>query len=47
MSELVDEAVCLSMTKDQEDLAAYADRVTEKEISHESFLNDLKKNGKI
>ncbi|HAB56082.1 MAG TPA: CopG family transcriptional regulator [Cellvibrionales bacterium] len=47
VSELVDEAVRLLMTEDQEDLAAYADRVAEKEISYEVLLNDLKKHGKI
>ena len=47
VSELVDEAVRLLMTEDQEDLAAYADRVTEKEVSDEVLLNDLKKHGKI
>jgi hypothetical protein len=47
VSELVDEAVRLLMTEDQEDLAAYADRVAEKEISYEALLNDLKKHGKI
>ncbi|NNM11915.1 MAG: CopG family transcriptional regulator [Pseudomonadales bacterium] len=47
ISELVDEAVRLLMKEDQEDLAAYRDRVGEKEISYEALLNDLKKHGKI
>ena len=47
LSELVDEAVRLLMHEDQEDLAAFTDRESEKEISYEVLLNDLKKHGKI
>jgi len=47
VSELVDEAVRLLMSEDQEDLAAFSDRADEKEISYEALLNDLKKHGKI
>ncbi len=47
VSELVDEAVRLLMSEDQEDLAAFSDRESEKEISYEALLNDLKKHGKI
>ncbi len=47
LSELVDEAVRLLMREDQEDLAAFTDRESEKEISYEALLNDLKKHGKI
>lgn len=47
ISELVDEAVRLLMSEDQEDLAAYAERKDEKEITYEALLNDLKKHGKI
>jgi len=47
VSELVNEAVRLLMSEDQEDLAAFKDRETEKEISYEALLNDLKKHGKI
>jgi hypothetical protein len=47
LSELVDEAVRLLMKEDQEDLASYADRVAEPEISYEAMLNDLKKHGKL
>jgi len=47
ISELVDEAVRLLMNEDQEDLAAFAERGCEKEISYEALLNDLKKHGKI
>ena len=47
ISELVDEAVRLLMSEDQEDLAAFSVREGEKEISYEALLNDLKKHGKI
>ncbi|MBL4869008.1 MAG: CopG family transcriptional regulator [Moraxellaceae bacterium] len=47
VSELVDEAVRLLMSEDQEDLAAFSERADEKEISYEALLNDLKKHGKI
>lgn len=47
VSELIDEAVRLLMNEDQEDLAAFSERESEKEISYETLLNDLKKHGKI
>jgi len=47
ISELIDEAVRLLMSEDQADLAAFAERQSEKEISYEALLNDLKKHGKI
>ena len=47
ISELIDEAVRLLMSEDQEDLAAFSERENEKEISYEALLNDLKKHGKI
>lgn len=47
ISELVDEAVRLLMSEDQEDLAAFNERVAEQDISYEALLNDLKKHGKI
>ena len=47
VSELIDEAIRLLMREDQEDLKAISSRVNEKEISYESLLNDLKKNGQI
>lgn len=47
ISELIDEAVRLLMSEDQEDLAAVADRINEPEVSYENMLNDLKKHGKI
>ena len=47
LSEIVDEAVRLLMREDQEDLAAFAERAAEPEISYEGLLSDLKKHGKI
>jgi hypothetical protein len=46
-SELIDEAVRLLMREDQEDIAVFAERAHEPEISYEALLNDLKKHGKI
>ncbi|MDF1642710.1 MAG: hypothetical protein P1U80_00830 [Pseudomonadales bacterium] len=47
LSELVDEAVRLLMSEDEDDLSAISDRADEKEISYEALLKDLKKHGKI
>ena len=47
VSELVDEAVRLLMSEDEEDLSAFADRVKEPTMSYEALLSDLKKHGKI
>ncbi len=47
LSELVDEAVRLLMTEDEEDLSAFSDRANEPTISYEALLEDLKKHGKI
>ena len=47
ISELVDEAIRLLKSEDQEDLAAFSERKSEKEISYEALLNDLEKHGKI
>ena len=47
LSELVNEAVRLQMSEDQDDLQAFNDRIKEPEISYEVLLEDLKKHGKI
>ena len=47
VSELIDEAVRLLMSEDQEDLEAFSDRVAEPVITYEALLKDLKKHGKI
>lgn len=47
LSDLVNEAVREALAEDQEDLAAFDDRVSEPTMSYEAFLNDLKAHGKI
>ncbi|KAA9134003.1 CopG family transcriptional regulator [Marinihelvus fidelis] len=47
VSDLVNDAVRASLAEDQEDLAAFADRVAEPTISYEALLDDLKANGKL
>ena len=47
VSELIDEAVRLLMSEDQEDLKAVSSRKSETEISYEDLLNDLKAHGQI
>ncbi len=47
LSELVNDAVRRALQEDQEDLAAFEERVNEPLISYEDLLKDLKKHGKI
>jgi hypothetical protein len=47
LSDLVNDAVRRTLQEDQEDLAAFGDRVHEPLISYEDLLKDLKKHGKI
>ncbi len=47
VSELVNEAVRNILYEDQEDLATYANRVSESTMTYEELLNDLKAHGKI
>ena len=47
MSEIVNEAVRQSLAEDFEDLSAFADRVSEPDISFEAVVRDLKRDGKI
>ncbi len=47
MSDLVNEAVRISLLEDAEDLQAVRDRVREKTVSFESFVSDLKARGKL
>ncbi|MGH8363278.1 MAG: CopG family transcriptional regulator [Gammaproteobacteria bacterium] len=47
VSEIVNEAVRLALREDQEDLAAFGDRVAEPVISYEALLKDLKAHGKL
>jgi len=47
MSELVNEAVALSLSEDAEDLAAFEERADEPLIAFEDVLKELKANGRI
>ncbi|MEX1032286.1 MAG: CopG family transcriptional regulator [Cellvibrionaceae bacterium] len=47
VSELVNDAVRASLSEDQEDLAAFADRVAEPTLSYEALLDELKADGKL
>lgn len=47
ISELVNDAVREALREDQEDLAAFKDRVAEPEMTYEELLEDLKANGEL
>jgi hypothetical protein len=47
VSDIVNDAVRLSLREDQEDLAAFEGRALEPEMSYEALLKDLKKHGKL
>jgi len=47
LSDIVNEAVRTALREDQEDLAAFEERVAEPTISYEALLKDLKANGKL
>lgn len=47
VSDIVNDAVRLALREDQEDLAAFEDRVAEPAISYEALLKDLKAHGKL
>lgn len=47
ISDIVNDAVRQALREDQEDLAAFDDRVAEPVISYEALLKDLKANGKL
>jgi len=47
MSDLVNEAVQLSLIEDADDLAAFKDRVNEPSFPYEDVVADLKRRGKI
>jgi plasmid stability protein len=47
VSDLVNDAVRLSLREDHEDLAAFDDRAAEPEMSYEVLLKDLKAHGKL
>ncbi|MBS4031431.1 MAG: hypothetical protein KGZ63_08430 [Clostridiales bacterium] len=47
VSDLVNEAVRNALREDQEDLAAFQERIAEPTISYELLLEDLRAHGKI
>ena len=47
MSDLVNEAVQLSLVEDAEDLAAFEDRANEPSLPYEDVVKDLRRRGKI
>lgn len=47
VSELVNDAVRAALAEDQEDLAAFDDRVSEPTMSYEALLKDLKAHGQL
>ncbi len=47
ISDLVNNAVRQALQEDQEDLAAFDERVNEPLISYEALLKELRKHGKI
>lgn len=47
VSDIVNDAVRLALREDQEDLAAFEDRVAEPVVSYEALLKDLKAHGKL
>ena len=47
MSDLVNEAVQLSLAEDADDLAAFDNRVNEPNLPYEAVVKDLKRRGKI
>ena len=47
VSEVVNEAVRIALSEDQEDLNAFSQRADESSLSYEELLDDLKSHGKI
>ncbi|HAD47308.1 MAG TPA: CopG family transcriptional regulator [Idiomarina sp.] len=47
VSDIVNDAVRAALAEDQEDLAAFEDRVAEPTMSYEALLADLKAQSKI
>jgi hypothetical protein len=47
ISDIVNDAVRQALREDQEDLAAFEERIAEPEISYEALLKDLKAHGKL
>ena len=47
VSDLVNDAVRLSLSEDAEDLAAFEERAREPNLSFEDVLKDMKRSGKL
>lgn len=47
VSQLVNEAVQLSLAEDAEDLAAFSERADEPTVSYEDLVADLRQRGRI
>lgn len=47
ISDIVNDAVRTALAEDQEDLAAFEERISEPNLSYEALLNDLKAHGKL
>ena len=47
LSDIVNEAVRLSLLEDAEDLAAFEERATEPSVAFEEVVKDLKRSGSI
>jgi len=47
LSEVVNDAVKLLLSEDQQDLSSFEHRINEPSISYEALLNDLKAHDKI
>lgn len=47
VSDMVNEAVRIALAEDAEDLAAFDERVSEPEITFDSFVKSLKRSGKL
>ena len=47
LSDIVDAAVRAALAEDQQDLAAFNERIAEPTMSYEALLDDLKAHGKL
>jgi plasmid stability protein len=47
ISDLVNDAVRQALSEDQEDLAAFSERMAEPSITYQALLDDLKAHGKL
>ena len=47
VSDLINEAIRVSLLEDAEDLAAFSERAKEPNLDFESVLKDLKRRGKL